>query len=238
MGKVLDHSKALVMFSGGQDSTVCLASALGKYSEVYTMGFDYGQRHQSELVCRKRILELLPQFPQWAGKLGFDLVVDLRFLATLINSSLTSVKQIGSDETGLPNTFVPGRNLLFLNVAAAFAYQHSIGVIIGGMGEADYSGYPDCREHTIEAANEALNLGMDTKFDIQCPLMHKDKESTWRFAYELGGKPFLDLVRYETHTCYVDVRIARNDWGYGCGGCPACMLRKIGYSKYVASQKV
>jgi 7-cyano-7-deazaguanine synthase len=224
---------ALVLFSGGQDSTVCLAWALARYARVETIGFDYGQRHAVEMQCRSTIVtELRRSFPHWAAKLGTDTVVKLDLLRELSDSALTREAEITMGASGLPTTFVPGRNLLFFSAAAALAYRRGIKVLVGGMCETDYSGYPDCRDDTLKALQVALNLGMDRRFVIETPLMWTDKAGTWRLAGELGGAPLVDLILEHTHSCYRGDRDRRHAWGYGCGACPACDLRARGYQRY------
>ncbi len=220
------------MFSGGQDSTVCLAWALQRYEEVYTVGFDYGQRHAVELECRGRIRERLPSIGNWRGNLAADRLVDLNFFPNLVDSALTSDQPIGVAASGLPTTFVPGRNLMFLTVAAALAHELGIQHIVGGMCETDYSGYPDCRDAAIKSLQVALNIGMESRFVIQTPLMWLNKANTWMLAEKLGGEPLIDLIRRETHTCYVGDRTTENEWGWGCGACPACEIRRDGYLAY------
>ncbi len=229
-------SRALVLFSGGQDSTACLAWALARYTHVETIGFDYGQRHIVEMECRQNILrELKRQFPEWSERLGDDHVLDLSLLGQLSDCALTAEKEIAFADNGLPNTFVPGRNLLFLTYAAALAYRRSIDTLVGGMCETDYSGYPDCRANTMQALQLALNLGMDQHFRIETPLMWLDKAATWRFADEIGGQKLIALTQEHTHSCYMGDRSIRHDWGYGCGSCPACELRARGYQQFVAT---
>ena len=229
-----DH--ALVLFSGGQDSTTTLAWALQRYAHVETIGFDYGQRHAVEMDCRPVVLaELRRQFPHWAPRLGDDHVLDLRLLGRISDTALTQDKAIEFARNGLPNTFVPGRNLLFLNFAAAVAYRRSLSVLVGGMCETDYSGYPDCRDNTLKAMQVALSLGLDTRMVVETPLMWLDKADTWRLAHTLGGQPLVDLIGEHTHTCYQGVRGARHAWGHGCGECPACQLRRKGWLAYCAS---
>ena len=225
----LSSRKALVLFSGGQDSTICLAWALNRYQAAYTIGFDYGQRNAVELECRARIRERLPVIAEWNGALEADRLVALDFLQGLGDSALTSDRPIEAAGSGLPNTFVPGRNLMFLTVAAALAYKLGIRHIVGGMCETDYSGYPDCRDEAIRSLQAALNAGMESRFEIETPLMWKNKADTWALAEQLGGEPLVDLVRWETHTCYLGDRTTKNDWGWGCGSCPACELRRNGY---------
>ena len=221
--------RALVLFSGGQDSTTCLAWALNRYQDVYTVGFDYGQRNAVELECRARIRERLPAIADWEGSLAADRVVRLDFLPGLVDSALTSEGRIEVAASGLPTTFVPGRNLLFLTVAAALAHRLDIGRIVGGMCETDFSGYPDCRDDAIKSLQVALNIGMESRFVIETPLMWLDKADTWALAENLGGEALVDLVRRETHTCYLGDRTTQSDWGWGCGSCPACELRRDGY---------
>jgi 7-cyano-7-deazaguanine synthase len=224
---------ALVLFSGGQDSSVCLAWALERYARVETIGFDYGQRHAVEMRCRTEVLRRLKdQFPAWAAKLGADTVVNLDLLRELSDSALTREAEIAMGAGGLPTTFVPGRNLLFFTAAAALAYRRDIKVLVGGMCETDYSGYPDCRDDTLKALQVALNLGMDRRFVIETPLMWLDKAATWRLAAELGGAALVDLILEHTHSCYRGERGERHAWGYGCGACPACDLRARGYQRY------
>ena len=227
---------ALVLFSGGQDSATCLAWALDRFGRVETLGFDYGQRHRVELDCRARFREALAvRFPRWAGRLGENHTLRLDALAQLSDTALTRETEIRMREDGLPNTFVPGRNLLFLTYAAALAYRRGLKHVVGGMCETDYSGYPDCRDDTIKALQVALNLGMERRFVLHTPLMWLDKATTWKLAVDLGGPPLGDLIREETHTCYRGDRTFRHEWGYGCGECPACDLRRKGWAEYAAS---
>jgi 7-cyano-7-deazaguanine synthase len=224
---------ALVLFSGGQDSTTCLAWALDRFERVETVGYDYGQRHIVELECRNAIRErLVREFPQWAGRLGEDHTIRIDALNEISNTSLTRDVEIAMGNDGLPNTFVPGRNLIFLTFAAALAYRRGLKHIVGGMCETDYSGYPDCRDDTIKAMQLALNLGMDRRFVLHTPLMWINKADTWRLAHELGGDALVAIVRTETHTCYRGERGNLHGWGYGCGGCPACELRAAGYEQW------
>lgn len=226
---------ALVLFSGGQDSTVCLAWALEHYDHVETIGFDYGQRHRIELDCRATILtQLAAKFPQWKHKLKDDHVLDLGILSTISETALTRDSEIAFRQDGLPNTFVPGRNLVFLTFAAAVAYRQGIPHVIGGMCETDFSGYPDCRNETLQALTHVINLGMNAHFTLHTPLMWIDKAATWALAEALGGAALIDIIKNETHTCYKGERGVRHDWGYGCGTCPACNLRRAGYDQYVA----
>jgi 7-cyano-7-deazaguanine synthase len=226
-------AKALVLFSGGQDSTTCLAWALSRFGCVETVGFDYGQRHIAEMAARSRILAALGRnFPQW--KLGEDHVLPLGILKAIGGSALTDSGKFEMAENGLPTSFVPGRNLFFLTAAAALAYRRGIRDIVGGMCETDYSGYPDCRNETIQAMGRALDLGLETKFTLHTPLMRLDKAQTWALAAELGGQQLVDLIVEDTVTCYEGDRAHRHAWGYGCGICPACELRARGYEKYTA----
>ncbi|OQW57160.1 MAG: 7-cyano-7-deazaguanine synthase [Proteobacteria bacterium SG_bin9] len=231
----MKRNSALVLFSGGQDSATCLAWALARFDHVETVGFSYGQRHLIELDCRARILDGLRAInPDWAKQLGDAHTLDIPTLGTISETALTRDVAIEMGEGGLPNTFVPGRNLVFLTFAAALAYRRGIANIVGGMCETDYSGYPDCRDDTIKALNHALNLGMDRTFELHTPLMWRDKADTWALAHELGGNKLIDLIRDHSHTCYLGVRGAQHDWGYGCGTCPACSLRAKGWREYAA----
>lgn len=221
---------ALVLFSGGQDSTTCLAWALQRYDHVETIGFDYGQRHSVELACRTEILAALrEQFPEWATRLGDDHMLDMRLLSTISDTAMTSGRAIEMEKNGLPNTFVPGRNLLFFTYAAAVAYRRELKVLVGGMCETDYSGYPDCRDNTLKALQVALSLGMEHPLVIETPLMWLDKRQTWEMAQDLGGSALFEIVREKSHTCYLGDRSTLHDWGYGCGTCPACELRRSGF---------
>ena len=231
-----DPRTALVLFSGGQDSTACLAWALQRYARVETVGFDYGQRHHIELDCRVSVrAALLKAFPHWAARLGDDHLLDLRLLAQLSDSALTSERAIALQANGLPNTFVPGRNLLFLTFAAALAYRRGAGVLVGGMCETDYSGYPDCRDNTLKAMQVALSLGLDAPMVVETPLMWLSKAQTWALTAQLGGQTLTDLVVEHTHTCYLGSRGARHAWGFGCGTCPACALRAAGFKSWAAT---
>ena len=226
---------ALVLFSGGQDSTTCLAWALERYAHVETVGFDYGQRHRIELDCRAKILAALKRdFPAWAARLGEDHLLDLSILGQLSETALTQDKEIAFAASGLPNTFVPGRNLLFFTFAAAVAYRRGIKHLVGGMCETDYSGYPDCRDDTLKALQVALNLGMEQRFVVETPLMWIDKAQTFALANDIGGDRLMRIVLEHTHSCYMGDRTHRHDWGYGCGNCPACELRSQGWLRYVA----
>jgi 7-cyano-7-deazaguanine synthase len=228
---------ALVLFSGGQDSTTCLAWALQRFTRVETIGFDYGQRHAIELSVRPAVLSGLRALsPQWNERLGEDHMIDLSLISKISDTALTSNVEIAMQANGLPNTFVPGRNLLFMTVAATVAYRRGLSVLVGGMCETDFSGYPDCRDDTMKALQVALNLGMATRQRIDTPLMWIDKKQTWELAFEAGGQALVDLIRFETHTCYLGERGERHDWGYGCGKCPACELRARGYAQFAASR--
>ena len=234
---MIDTKTALVLFSGGQDSTVCLAWALENYEKVETIGFDYRQRHAVELTQRSVIIDKIKtSFPKWGEKLGDDHVLDLGILGEVSETALTRDTQIAMAQNGLPTTFVPGRNLIFLNFAAIVAYRRGLGTLIGGMCETDYSGYPDCREATIASFQTALNLGMDVDFKIETPLMQLNKAQTWALAHTLGGDALAEITIEDTHTCYHGDRTTRHGWGYGCGQCPACELRANGYKSWQASQ--
>ena len=235
------HTSALVLFSGGQDSTTCLAHALTRYARVETLAFDYGQRHAVELQARLAVREAIVQrFPAWAGRLGEDHLLDAGVLGQISETSLTRDTAIAMESSGLPNTFVPGRNLLFLTLAAALAYRRGLQVIVTGVCETDFSGYPDCRDDTMKAMQVALSLGMDRKLLIETPLMWIDKAQTWQLAHELGqqadqaggGQALVDLIVEHSHTCYLGDRSQRHAWGYGCGQCPACQLRAAGFARW------
>ncbi|QYC11502.1 7-cyano-7-deazaguanine synthase QueC [Brevundimonas nasdae] len=230
-------SGALVLFSGGQDSATCLAWALDRFDRVETIGFDYGQRHKVELDARQTVFSALKaQFPQWASKLGEDRILDLSALGAISATALTQDMAITTAASGLPNTFVPGRNLLFLTFAAAVAYRRGLKHIVTGVCETDYSGYPDCRDDTIKSLQVTLNLGMETRLVLETPLMWIDKAQTWELADELGGADLVELIRAETLTCYNgDVR-TQNLWGRGCGQCPACELRQSGFERWRSTQ--
>lgn len=233
----LDENAALVLFSGGQDSSIALAWALTKYARVETIGFDYGQRHAVELGARTAVRrEIDRQFPALAPKLGPDVMVDLSGLCEISDSALTREVEIAMGENGLPTTFVPGRNLVFLTMAAAFAYRRNLGVLVAGMCEADYSGYPDCRRAALDAQMIAIEQGMDATFRLETPLMRLSKARSWFLAEEIGGARLVDMLVEHTHTCYRGVRSQRRDWGYGCGECPSCDLRAKGWSGYIAAK--
>jgi len=224
---------ALVLFSGGQDSATCLAWALDRFSRVETIGFDYGQRHRVELDARGRFRAgLTSAFPAWAERLGDDRVLDLSVLGEISDTALTREVEIATSSSGLPNTFVPGRNIVFLTFAAAVAYRRGLKHVVTGVCETDFSGYPDCRDDTIKALQVALNLGMQSRFVLETPLMWIDKAQTWLLAEQLGGGALVDLVRDRTLTCYNGDIEHNHEWGHGCGTCPACELRARGYEKY------
>lgn len=228
---------ALVLFSGGQDSTVCLAWALARFARVETVGFLYGQRHAVELERRPHIRARVAGLdPAWGARLGGDYVVKLDALAAMSETALTRDAAITIAESGLPTTFVPGRNVIFLSFAGALAYRRGAKHLVAGMCETDFSGYPDCRDDTLKAMQLALNLGMDRSFVIHTPLMWVDKAATFALAHELGGQALVDLLLEDTHTCYLGDRSRRHAWGYGCGECPACRLRAAGYAKWIASR--
>ncbi len=235
---------ALVLFSGGQDSTTCLAHALSRYERVETIAFDYGQRHHVELEARLNVLTALrQQFPAWSERLGDDHLLDVNVLGQISETSLTRDTAFAMEASGLPNTFVPGRNLLFLTLAAALAYRRGMDVLVTGVCETDFSGYPDCRDDTMKAMQIALSLGMDKRLLIDTPLMWIDKAQTWQLAQDLGdasgvaggGKALVDLIIEHSHTCYLGDRTHRHAWGYGCGSCPACELRARGYEGFTAA---
>ena len=237
MSDPLNFDTALVLFSGGQDSTVCLAWALERFACVETVGFAYGQRHAVELEVRPRVREKMKALkPLWAARLGGDHVVSLDALAAISETALTREVAIEIADTGLPTTFVPGRNLVFFSFAGAVAYRRGAKHLVAGMCETDYSGYPDCRDDTIKAMQIALGLGMDRRFVIHTPLMWIDKAQTFALAHEMGGAPFVDLLVEETHTCYLGDRSNRHAWGYGCGECPACRLRADGFAKWTRTR--
>ena len=228
---------ALVLLSGGQDSATCLAWALARFAAVETIGFDYRQRHRVELDCRAAAIERLRrEFSDWSGKLGDDHIVDLGVLGEISDTALTGDTAIAFAQSGLPNTFVPGRNLLFFTFAAAIGYRRGARHLVGGMCETDYSGYPDCRDDTLKALQVTLSLGMDHRFVIHTPLMWRDKAATWALAHALGGSPLVELVLEETHSCYLGDRVHRHAWGYGCGDCPACGLRRQGWTAFTGGE--
>jgi 7-cyano-7-deazaguanine synthase len=226
---------ALVLFSGGQDSATCLAWALDRFERVETIGFDYGQRHGVELEVRVTFLEgLRASFPTWGARLGEDHLLDLKSLGSISDTALTTGAEIAFAESGLPNTFVPGRNLLFLTYAGAVSYRRELKHLVTGVCETDFSGYPDCRDDTVKAMQVTLNLGMEKRFVIDTPLMWIDKAATWALADNLGGSALVDLIIEHSHTCYQGDRSQRHVWGYGCGVCPACELREHGHAAWRA----
>jgi 7-cyano-7-deazaguanine synthase len=231
------HDAALVLFSGGQDSATCLAWALQNYAHVETIGFDYGQRHRIELSCRETFRDGLARaFPHWARGLGEDHLLDLRVLGAISDTALTSDAAIRYLDGGLPNTFVPGRNLLFFTFAASVAYRRGLRALVGGMCETDYSGYPDCRNETLRSLETTLNLGTAHHFDLVTPLMWLDKAQTWELARSLGGDVLVQLIVDATHTCYLGERGTAHAWGAGCGHCPACELRRTGWERWRESR--
>lgn len=232
---MISEDAALVLFSGGQDSATCLAWALERFRHVETVGFDYGQRHRVELEGRARFRERIVGLqPRWAERLGDDHLLDLSVLGEISQTALTSEAEIALREDGLPNTFVPGRNLLFFTLAAALAFRRRLRHLVAGMCETDYSGYPDCRDDTLKSLQVSLNLGMGSRSVIHTPLMWIDKAETWALAQSLGGDALVELIRTDTHTCYLGVHDQLHAWGYGCGECPACDLRRTGWALFVA----
>ena len=231
----IDPEAAFVLFSGGQDSTVCLAWALERFARVETLGFDYEQRHRAELEARQRVRERITVLdPAWAERLGEDHVLHLGALAAISDTALTREVAIEVDASGLPTTFVPGRNLVFLAFAGVLGYRRGVKHLVAGMCETDFSGYPDCRDDTIKCMQLALNLGMERRFVIPTPLMWIDKAATFALAHEMGGDALVDVLVEDTHTCYLGDRSRRHDWGYGCGTCPACRLRAEGFAKWIS----
>jgi len=226
-------SRALVLFSGGQDSSICLAWALSRYGQVETVGFDYGQRHAVEMTARATVRrEIVVRFPQWASRLADDHVLEMRGFGAIADTAMTAERAFETTEKGLPSTFVPGRNLVFFTYAAALADRRKAKALIGGMCETDFSGYPDCRRETLDVMERALNLGMAQEFVIETPLMWLTKAQSWGLAKALGGEALVDLVLEESHTCYRGERGVRHDWGHGCGDCPACELRAKGWAEW------
>ncbi|MGN6463376.1 MAG: 7-cyano-7-deazaguanine synthase QueC [Pseudolabrys sp.] len=234
----LQPGGALVLFSGGQDSTVCLAWALERFDRVETVGFDYGQRHAVELTVRATVRDQLVALkPDYAARLGEDHLVKVDALAAISETALTRDMAIEMADNGLPTTFVPGRNLLFLVLAGAIGYRRNLTHLVGGMCETDYSGYPDCRDATMQAMQSALALGLDRPMTVETPLMFIDKAGTFALAEQIGGEPLLRLTVEETHSCYLGDRSHRHDWGYGCGSCPACELRAKGYEQFLRQRE-
>jgi 7-cyano-7-deazaguanine synthase len=226
---------ALVLFSGGQDSTACLAWALARYGHVETVGFDYGQRHAVELQARETVRDRIArEFPEWAPRMGPDHLLEMRGFGAIADTAMTRDRAFEIGERGLPSTYVPGRNLIFLTYAAALADRRRLGVLVGGMCETDFSGYPDCRRDAIDAVERALNLGMDQDFRLETPLMRLTKAETWGLAKGLGGEALVTITVEDSHTCYLGERESLHDWGYGCGACPACELRARGFATWAA----
>lgn len=229
-------TQAGVLFSGGQDSATVLAWALSRFDHVETLGFSYGQRHDVEMDVRLDLLKTIRErFPEWDQKLGDDHVIDLAGFGAISETALTRDREIDMLESGLPNTFVPGRNLVFLNYAAALGWRRGFSDLVAGMCEADFSGYPDCRKETLDAQMKAISLGLDRDFTLHTPLMTRSKAQAWIFAEELGRKELVEVIRTKTHTCYLGVRDTLHEWGYGCGTCPACDLRAKGWEDYARS---
>jgi 7-cyano-7-deazaguanine synthase len=229
-------SHAGILFSGGQDSATVLAWALERFDHVETIGFSYGQRHDVEMQVRQNMLgRIRDEFPDWSPRLGPDHVIDLKGFGAISETALTRDREIETTKSGLPNTFVPGRNLIFLNYAAALGWRRGFSELVAGMCEADFSGYPDCRKETLDAQMNAISLGLDRKFTLHTPLMTRSKAQAWQLAFDIGGDPLVELIRTGTHTCYLGQRDRLHDWGYGCGTCPACELRAKGWAEYIAS---
>ena len=232
----LDHSRALILFSGGQDSSIALVWALKRFDTIETVGFDYGQRHAIELGARQSVVrEVRAAFTDWKPKLAGDHMVSARGLKDIGDTAMTAEVDIAMGADNLPTTFVPGRNLVFLSLAAGLAYRRGIGVLVAGMCETDFSGYPDCRETTLDAQMEAIRLGMECDVRLETPLMKLTKADSWRLAEETGGEKAVALINEHSHSCYRGVRTTRHDWGYGCGTCPACELRARGWAEYKAA---
>lgn len=228
---------ALVLFSGGQDSATCLAWALDRFARVETIGFDYGQRHRIELEVRGGLRDRIAALDsRWAQRLGQDHMLDIGVLGAISETALTRDAEIAFGQDGLPTTFVPGRNLLFFTLAAAIAYRRTIRHLVGGMCETDYSGYPDCRDDTIKALQVALGLGLDRRLVLHTPLMWRDKPATWALAEQLGGAALVELIRRDSHSCYLGDRSTLHAWGFGCGACPACELRAAGWNAFATNR--
>lgn len=233
------NDKALVLFSGGQDSSTCLAWALNTFAHVETVGFEYGQRHEVEIECRSKVRRAIAQLkPEWKEKLGDDHLLDMSLLGQISDCALTREKALEFERNGVPNTFVPARNLLFFTFASALAYRRGMSVLVGGMCETDYSGYADCRDNTLKSLQVSLSLGLDTRMVIETPLMWLTKAQTWELAYALGGEALVEIIRTESHTCYLGDHEHFHEWGYGCGTCPACQLRRDGWLAYQAQRSV
>ena len=232
------NETAGLLFSGGQDSATCLVWALDRFDRVETIGFDYGQRHDIEMTCRLDVRQSVQEaFPHWADKLGEDHIINLAGLGQISETSLTRDVEIGVHENGLPTTFVPGRNLIFLNYAAALGWRRGFSHLVAGMCEADFSGYPDCRKQTLDAQMQAISLGLDRNYTLHTPLMHLSKAGAWDLAYNLGGDRLVDIIREKSHTCYKGVHEQLHAWGYGCGSCPACELRAAGWAEYAGASQ-
>jgi len=230
----MTHHTAGLLFSGGQDSATCLAWALERFERVETIGFEYGQRHDVEMQCRLDVREAVQKvFPKWADRLGEDHIINLEGLGQISETSLTRDVEIGVHENGLPTSFVPGRNLIFLNYAAALGWRRGFSHLVAGMCEADFSGYPDCRKETLDAQMDAISLGLDRAYTLHTPLMHLSKAGAWDLAHQLGGDDLVEIIRAKSHTCYKGVHDVLHPWGYGCGDCPACELRAAGWSQYI-----
>jgi 7-cyano-7-deazaguanine synthase len=211
----------------------CLG-ARERFDTVETVGFDYGQRHRVELDCRADFRAQVTRIhPEWANRLGPDHLLDLSVLGQVSETALTRDAEIALREDGLPNTFVPGRNLLFFTLAAALASRRGLHHLVGGMCETDYSGYPDCRDDTLKSLQVTLNLGIGSHTVLHTPLMWLDKAETWALAQNLGGPALIELVRTGTHSCYRGEHERLHAWGYGCGDCPACDLRAKGWNNFV-----
>ena len=233
----LNSRAALVLFSGGQDSSIALAWTLERFDHVETIAFDYGQRHAVELEARNAVRrEIASALPRLVSRLGDDRIIDLRGLGDISDTALTRETEIIIAENGLPTTFVPGRNLVFLTMAAACAFRRGAGVLVAGMCETDFSGYPDCRRETLDAQMKAIGLGMDARFTLETPLMFMSKAQSWFLAEEIGGARLIEILLEHSHSCYVGDRSRRFDWGYGCGACPACELRAKGWNAYIAAK--
>jgi len=232
------NETAGLLFSGGQDSATCLAWALETFDRVETIGFNYGQRHDIEMTCRLDVRHSVQEaFPQWASKLGEDHIINLAGLGQISETSLTRDVEIGVHENGLPTTFVPGRNLIFLNYAAALGWRRGFSHLVAGMCEADFSGYPDCRKQTLDAQMKAISLGLDRDFTLHTPLMNLSKAGAWGLAHNLGRDRLVDIIRQKSHTCYKGVHEELHAWGYGCGNCPACELRAAGWAEYAGASQ-
>ncbi len=228
-----EASKVLVLFSGGQDSATVLAWACANFAIVETIGFDYGQRHHVEFKARDRLRsEFKKNFPIWGERLGVDHFLNIETFGALSQTAMTQDAEIIVKDDGLPNTFVPGRNLVFLVYAGALAWRRGVSHIAAGMCETDFSGYPDCREETLHKQMEAINMGMETEIKLFTPLMALNKAQCWHLTEDLGGEELVEIIRVDSHTCYKGKRDKIHPWGYGCGSCPACHLRANGWHTY------